>query len=86
MYASEEDYKRALLLQPDNVAALHHLGTIREKIGGDRLPMALQDFNMVLKIDPDYAPAFNGRGLVQDRLSKYEDAIYDFSKAIKIDP
>jgi len=46
------------------VAALHHLGTIREKIGGDRLPMALQDFNMVLKIDPDYAPAFNGRGLV----------------------
>jgi hypothetical protein len=48
MYASEEDYKRALLLQPDNVAALHHLGTIREKIGGDRLPMALQDFSLVL--------------------------------------
>ena len=48
MYASEEDYKRALLLQPDNVAALHHLGTIREKIGGDRLPIALQDFSLVL--------------------------------------
>ena len=64
MYASEEDYKQALLLQPDNVAALHHLGTIREKIGGDRLPMALHDFSLVLQIDPEYAHAFNGRGLV----------------------
>lgn len=75
MYASEDDYKRALVLQPDNVAALHHLGTIREKIGGDRLPLALQDFNLVLKIDSEYAPAYNGRGLVWDRLNKHQEGI-----------
>lgn len=64
---------------------MHHLGNIREKIGGDRLPMAVQDFSLVLKLDANYAPAYNGRGLVLDRLGNYQDAIADFSKAVKLD-
>lgn len=48
LYQAEEDYVQACLLQANNISALHHLGTIREKIGGDRLPLALQDFNKVL--------------------------------------
>jgi len=39
---------KACKLQPSNVSALHHLGTIREKIGGDRLPFALRDFDEVI--------------------------------------
>lgn len=54
---------------------MHHLGTIREKIGGDRLPMALENFNQVLMQDEHYAPSYNGRGLVWDRFFKYEEAI-----------
>jgi hypothetical protein len=59
---------QACKLQPGNVSALHHLGTIREKIGGDRLELALKDFEQVLKMEKNYAPAYNGRGLVWDRL------------------
>lgn len=75
----------ACLLQPNNVSALHHLGTIREKIGGDRLPLALKDFDKVIMMEQGYAPAYNGRGLVWDRLLHHEEALSDFSGAIKLD-
>jgi hypothetical protein len=55
------------------------LGTIREKIGGDRLPLSLKDFETVLQMEKGYAPAYNGRGLVWDRLLHHEDALNDFS-------
>jgi len=42
---AEQDYLRAIELQPKNISALHHLGTTREKIGGDKLDLALQNFN-----------------------------------------
>lgn len=58
---------------------MHHLGTIREKIGGDRLPLSLKDFETVLQMEKGYAPAYNGRGLVWDRLLHHEDALNDFS-------
>lgn len=60
------DYVSAVTIQPDNVTAIHHLGTVREKLGGDKLPFALQNFNDVLKMDPTYGPSYNGRGLVWD--------------------
>lgn len=70
---------KACKLQPNNVSALHHLGTIREKIGGDRLPYALRDFDEIIQLDQAYAPAFNGRGLVWDRLLHHEEAVTDFT-------
>ena len=73
-------------LQPTNISALHHLGTIREKIGGDKLDLALENFKKVVEIDPKYAPSYNGRGLVWDRFYKFEEAIKDFTQAVNIDP
>ena len=32
---AEKDYLQAVSLQANNISALHHLGTIREKMGGD---------------------------------------------------
>lgn len=75
-----------MTLQPNNISALHHLGTIREKIGGEKLDEALENFNVVIQIDPKYAPSYNGRGLVWDRFYKFDEAIKDFTQAIKIDP
>jgi len=37
-------------------------------------------------LDIKYAPSYNGRGLVWDRFTRFEEAISDFSKAIEIDP
>jgi len=40
----------------------------------------------VLQIDPGYAPSYNGRGLVWDKLVKYDEAYADFSRAIDLEP
>lgn len=61
------------------------MGTIREKIGGDRLPLALKDFDQVLLMEKGYSPAYNGRGLVWDRLQQHEDALRDYTQSIKLD-
>lgn len=45
MEEAEQDYLSAIKLQPKNISALHHLGTIREKMGGNRLSLALENFN-----------------------------------------
>ena len=37
LHEAEQDYLQAIGLQPNNVQAMHHLGTVAEKIGGDHL-------------------------------------------------
>lgn len=54
-------------------------------MGGDRLELALENFNKVIELDGKYAPAFNGRGLVWDRFLKYDEAIKDFTAAVELD-
>lgn len=82
---SEKDYDAAIKIQPNNISALHHLGTVREKLGGDYLALALDSFNAVLSLDNKYSPSYNGRGLVWDRLFNFNEAIKDFSYAIELD-
>lgn len=67
------------------VRALHNLATIKEKLGGDHLGSALDNFNKAINYDPKYSPSYNGRGLVWDRLFNFEEAIKDFSQAIYLD-
>ena len=54
-------------------------------MGGDRLGLALENFNKVLELDPTYSASFNGRGLVWDRFFNFEEAINDFTRAIDLD-
>lgn len=82
---AESDYLKAIEIQPQNLSALYHLGTVREKMGGDKTALALENFNEVLSIDEHYAPAFNGRGLCWDKLFQFEEALTDFTNAIKLD-
>jgi len=36
-------------------------------------------------MERNYAPAYNGRGLVWDRLQHHEDALRDYTSAIQLD-
>jgi Flp pilus assembly protein TadD len=72
-------------MQNNNISALHHLGTVREKLGGEKLSLALENFNTVIELNPKYSPSYNGRGLVWDRFFNFEEAIKDFSSAIELD-
>ena len=39
-----------------------------------------------LKIDPEYARAYNNRGFAYDNFGEYDKAIADYTRAISIDP
>ena len=47
---------------------------------------ALQAFNEVLKLDPGSAVSFANRGILQDRMGLYSQAIEDYDRAIKMEP
>ena len=46
----------------------------------------IDNYTKCLRIDPDYADAYNNRGNVYTDLGNYSDAIFDYSIAIRIDP
>ncbi|KRX08960.1 hypothetical protein PPERSA_08163 [Pseudocohnilembus persalinus] len=83
---AEADYIQALTLQPKNINVLYHFGCLLEKQGDERLEDALSCFNETLIIDQNYAPGFNARGLIKDKMGLYEEAYNDFTSAINIDP
>lgn len=47
---------------------------------------AIADYNQALRIDPNFAKAYNNRGLAKYYLKDYAGAIADFNQAIRIDP
>ena len=48
--------------------------------------MAINDFNKAIQLNPQYAAAFNVRGLSLLKSGKSDDAITDFTKSIEIEP
>jgi len=47
---------------------------------------AIQDFTNVIKQDPDFDPAYYGRGTAFHCIGEYDLAIRDVLKAIELDP
>ncbi len=45
---------------------------------------AIENLNKAIQIEPNYAAAYNNRGIVKMQLKQYEEAIADFTQAIKI--
>ena len=45
---------------------------------------AISDYDEAIHLKPDYAEAYNNRGVVKRELGQYEDAIADFDKAIRL--
>jgi tetratricopeptide (TPR) repeat protein len=45
----------------------------------------MADFNQAIKLEPDNAVAFNGRGNVYADIKQPDRAIADFTQAIKLD-
>ena len=47
---------------------------------------AIEDLNRAIEIKPDYAEAYNNRGIAYKGLGNYNQAIKDFDRAIEIKP
>jgi tetratricopeptide (TPR) repeat protein len=47
---------------------------------------ALEDYNKVISMNPDYSSVYNNRGVVYSRQGLYDMAIEDFSRSIVLTP
>ena len=47
---------------------------------------AIADYDMAIQLRPDYAIAYNDRGVVKGKLGEYKAAIEDYDKAIDLKP
>lgn len=48
---AEQCYEQSLRIQPSNLNALHYLASVQEKLGGDKLEVAFQNFSKQKFID-----------------------------------
>ncbi len=47
---------------------------------------AIEDYTRAIDLNPQYAEAYNNRGIANRHLVKFEEAIEDYNKAIKLNP
>jgi lipoprotein NlpI len=47
---------------------------------------AIADFDEVLRLNPNYAPAYRNRGMAQFKVAKFEAAALDLAKALELSP
>lgn len=76
---------RALANDPRNAQLLNERCWYRA-IAGEELDAALQDCNGAIAADPQFAAAFDSRGLVNLKRGAFQDALADYEAALKIEP
>lgn len=74
-----------LIRSGSSVAAGHYLRGFRLRNSGF-LHEAIEAFNSVIAIDPEYPYVYNERGLAYHHLGELELAIADYSEAVRQDP
>lgn len=47
---------------------------------------ALREFDRAIAADPDFGAAYANRGILYDRMGRYERAVDDYRKALELDP
>ena len=84
--ASSEPINASTSEQPinQNAETCYDLGNAYND-GGNYDP-AIENFNEAIKLKPDFAAAYTGRGLVYRNKRNYDRAIEDHTKAIELNP
>lgn len=77
-------YETCILEHPDFIHAKRGRARTLMQLGRDQ--EALEAFSEVLEQDPNASVSFANRGILQDRMGLYAQAIADYDKAIKMNP
>jgi tetratricopeptide (TPR) repeat protein len=78
-------YEQLLLIDPNNKNTHYNMAVIH-MIGLKKLDIALEHFNKVLEVDPDFAEGYYARGMCYKEMGKKKEAKTDLENALKIMP
>ena len=79
-----KDFDAALALNPRALAAMQNRASALSKLG--RHQEAIQTFNKLLELYPDYVPGRIGRGVQHAREGNWQAAVTDAQDALRRDP
>lgn len=78
------DFKKALILEPDNVWSQARLADSYQALGQNEL--GLEYVNRALRINPADAFSYKVRGRIYYNMKKYAEAMADFQEVLEIEP
>jgi tetratricopeptide (TPR) repeat protein len=81
---AEQEYRRSLALDPENLEAITNLGTLIYDLG--RISEALVLYDQAIYIRPDDAAVRNNRGNALRLLGRLPEAEAEIRRAVEIDP
>ncbi len=83
---AEKDFESVLSQDKRCVAYLFHLASVQDRMNSEeKRQEAFKNYNTIIEIDPKFAPAYNGIGIIFDKLQKYEDSLKFLNIAIELD-
>ena len=63
-----------------------HLKAGDELLAQGQLEEAIAEYDEAIRLDPQFALAYNNRGFANTKLGQYARAIQDYDEAIRLDP
>jgi tetratricopeptide (TPR) repeat protein len=78
------EYQAALAINPDHIHA--ERGKARSLMQLGRSSEALAVFDDLVKKYPDFAASYANRGILYDRMGRFQAAMQDYEKALQLDP
>ena len=84
MSKTEQACKELLRTCPQSLIVLNVLGAVLA--GQDQLPQAIQVFDQIIQLKPDYVEAYNNRSNALKDLGQLEAAVDSYNRAIELQP
>ena len=80
-------YSKGISVNPDQVLlTILHISRAHVNQRIEKYNLALEDYNKVIELRPDYPGLYFDRGLTMFALERYEEAVADYDKSIHQNP
>ena len=82
--SAEEDYGKAIAINPEYSNAYNNRGNMRAK--RTDYSRAIKDYTRAIELNGGFVEAYSNRGMAKENMGDYHGAITDFNTAVELNP